>query len=121
MSQLCRGESTETFILQPLGCYKDEKHDRALPHQYLSLRGDIQWKKLDLVVNQCAEKAYEIGYEYFAVQYYGECYGGGTNYTKHGVSEEEGCLVFDKRTGHGVGESFTNFVYRINKTFIKLN
>ena len=119
MSQLCRVEATETFFLQPLGCYKDKEHDRALPDQYLSLRGSIPWDKLDLVVNQCAEKAFEIGYEYFAVQFHGVCYGRGTNYTKHGVSQD--CNVFDKRTGRGVGRKFTNFVYRIKKTFTKLN
>lgn len=117
MSQLCLGESTELFSLQPLGCYKDEGDDRALPHLYHNLRGGIQWNKtrrgLDLVLNHCAEKAYQIEYEYFAVQNYGECYGNGTNYAKHGKSNR--CYMFDNRTGHGVGVSRTNFVYRINK------
>ena len=123
MSQLCRGESTELFSLQPLGCYKDIKNDRALPHQYLNIRegSGIQWNKtrhrgLDLVVKQCSEKAYEKGYEYFGVQHYGECYGNGTDYNKHGKrSKKVACDVFDNRTGHGVGKAHTNFVYRINK------
>lgn len=121
MSQLCRGESTESFSLQPLGCYKDTKDDRAMSDQYLYLRGGgIQWNKtrhrgLDLVVKQCAEKAYEKDYEYFGVQHYGECYGNGTDYSKHGKVKEEACDVFDNRNGYGVGKEFTNFVYRINK------
>ena len=118
MSQLCRGESTELFSLQPVGCYKDKKRDRALPHFYHTLRGNIQWRKprrgLDLVVNECAEKAYERGYEYFGVQKYGECYGNGTNYAKHGESKK-GCDMYDKGAGHGVGKSSTNFVYRLIK------
>ena len=120
MSQLCRGESTELFSLQPVGCYKDNNHNRALPHRYLNLRGDgqgngIPWSTLDLVVEQCSEKAYENGYEYFGVQFYGECYGNGTDYSKHGKRKKKHCYVFDNRTGHGVGKQGTNFVYRINK------
>ena len=66
-------------------------------------------------MKQCAEKAYEKGYEYFGVQHYGECYGNGTDYSKYGKLTEEACRVFDNRTGHGVGKDYTNFVYRINK------
>ena len=72
-------------------------------------------------MNQCARVAYDKGYEYFAVQYYGECYGGkgaGTSYAKHGKSGE--CWVFDKQSGYGVGKDWANFVYRINAVSIKL-
>ena len=68
---------------------------------------------MDLVVSKCAQEAYGIGYEYFGIQFYGECYGNGTNYDKHGKSKK--CMMVDNRTDHGVGEKFTNFVYRINK------
>ena len=123
MSQLCRGESTELFSLQPVGCYEDRKKpDRALPHLYHQLpAGFVQWNKarhhrLDLVVEQCSEKAYEKGYEYFGVQHSRECYGNGTDYSKYGAQlNKEHCYVFDNRTGHGVGGKFTNFVYRIVK------
>jgi len=70
-------------------------------------------------VEQCAIQAYKIGYEYFGVQNYGECYGNGTNYTKHGDSHD--CDVYDNETGHAVGKSFANFVYYLNKTMIELN
>lgn len=117
ISQLCRGESTESFRLQPIGCYKDKQKDRALPHYYHTLRGKIQWKKprhgLDLVVNECAESAYKIGYEYFGVQNYGECYGNGTDYSKY--NESKLCYMYDKGAGHAVGETLTNFVYRLDK------
>ena len=123
MSQSCRVESIESFSLQPVGCYKDRNSDRALPDFYHTLRGNIQWRKprrgLDLVVNECAEKAYQIGYEYFGVQNYGECYGNGTNYAKYGGTNV--CDMYDKGAGHAVGKSSTNFVYRLNKTIIELN
>lgn len=71
---------------------------------------------MELTVNQCARVAYDKGYEYFAVQFYGECHGGkdaGKSYAKHGKSEE--CWVFDENGGHGVGNGLTNFVYRIKQ------
>ena len=74
------------------------------------------WQNMELTVNQCARVAYDKGYEYFSVQFYGECHGGkdaGKSYAKHGKSEE--CWVYDKRAGHGVGKSLTNFVYRIKQ------
>ena len=69
---------------------------------------------MDLVVNECAENAYEIGYEYLGVQDYGECYGNGTNYARHGDSNK--CDTYDKGAGHAVGRPSTNFVYRLHKT-----
>lgn len=71
-------------------------------------------------MKQCAEKANEIGYEYFGVQNYGECHGGGENYAKHGMNNQTCdqtdicCDMFDNRTGHKVGGKLTNFVYRIS-------
>ena len=77
---------------------------------------------MGLTVKQCARVAYDKGYEYFAIQYYGECWGGqdaGKNYAKHGKSD--GCWVFDSQSGHGVGGVLTNFVYRISKVCMKNN
>lgn len=71
---------------------------------------------MDLTVNQCAQVAHDVGYEYFAVQFYGECWGGkgaGKTYSKYGKSSD--CWEINKQTGFGVGESLTNFVYRIKK------
>ena len=67
-------------------------------------------------MNQCARVAYDKGYEYFAIQFYGECWGGkdaGSSYARRGKSE--GCWVFDIQAGHGVGGEMSSFVYRINK------
>ena len=67
---------------------------------------------MNLLVKQCAEEAYKIGYEYFGVQDHKECHGNGTNYDKHGESDK--CFIHDNRTGYGMGEGSANFVYRID-------
>ena len=67
-------------------------------------------------MNQCAQVAHDKGYKYFAVQYYGECYGGndgGSSFAKHGNSTA--CWLFDKQLGFAVGEHWANFVYRIKQ------
>ena len=101
--------------LHPLGCYKDNKGDRALPDEYANFRDQIKWKQILETVQQCAQVAYNKGYEYFAVQFYGVCYTGDNasqTYYKHGRSDK--CVEIDKTLGFRVGEEYTNFVYRIN-------
>ena len=71
---------------------------------------------MELTVKQCARVAYDKGYEYFAVQFYGECHGGmdaGKRYSKYGESDD--CWLFNKQNGHGVGKDLTNFVYQIKQ------
>lgn len=66
-------------------------------------------------VQKCAQVAVTKGYEYFAVQFYGECYTGknaSQTYKKHGRSDK--CMETDKTLGFQVGKDDTNFVYRIN-------
>lgn len=99
---------------QPLGCYHDSYYGRALTDNYANFRDQIIWKRLELTVNQCARVAQEAGYEYFAVQYYGECHSGkdaGKSYAKYGKSTK--CWQFNKDKVFGVGKEWTNFVYRI--------
>ena len=104
--------------LQPLGCYKDKPGDRALANHYADFRGQINWEKdwpQLKTVQQCAQIAFNKGYEYFAVQYYGECYTGNDasqTYNKHGGSDK--CMEIDKTSGFRVGQIDTNFVYLIN-------
>ena len=100
---------------EPVGCFWDY-FDRALPDHYANFRDQIIWKNMNLTVNQCARVAQDKGYEYFAVQYYGECYGGKNaenTYSKYGKSTY--CWKFDKQNGFGVGRDLANFVYRINQ------
>lgn len=100
--------------LQPLGCYKDRGRDRALPIEYANFRSQINWKQLE-TVQQCAQVAFNKGYKYFAVQFYGICFTGkdaSQTYDKHGRSDK--CVEIDKTLGFRVGQEYTNFVYRIN-------
>ena len=104
--------------LKPIGCYHDEKNDRALPDHYASFRKppEIDWTQLDETIHQCGQVAYNKGYHYFAVQDYGECYSGNNasaTYAKHGESKD-GCYWIDKNLGFGVGMENASFVYRIN-------
>ena len=100
--------------LQPLGCYEDNDGDRALPINYANFRLQINWTQVE-TVQQCAQVAFNKGYEYFAVQFYGVCYTGSDalqTYDKHGKSDR--CVEIDKTLGFRVGEKYANFVYRIN-------
>ncbi|CAH3180570.1 unnamed protein product [Porites evermanni] len=106
--------------LQPIGCYNDSAKERALPVFYANARGNIDWFNMELTVNQCAQVASDMGYEYFAVQFYGECYSGRNakeSYAKYG-NITEGCWEFDNQTGFAVGKEGANFVYQI-RNFIK--
>ena len=103
--------------LQPLGCYKDKSGDRALPINYANFRSQINWKEWPQLetVQKCAQVAFNKGYEYFAVQFYGVCYTGNNasqTYDKYGKSDR--CMETDKTRGFLVGKEDTNFVYRIN-------
>lgn len=66
-------------------------------------------------VQKCAQVAFNKGYEYFAVQFYGVCYTGNNasqTFDKYGKSDR--CMETDKTLGFLVGKEDTNFVYRIN-------
>ena len=97
---------------EPVGCFKDKLSDRALPHNYASFRPFIDWHNLDAIIRKCAMVARDIGYDYFAVQFYGECW-----------SSTDAALTYDK---HGrqtnpvkcwanVGGAGTNYVYRFRQ------
>jgi len=61
--------------------------------------------------------ASDIGYEYFGVQFYGECYvyngrNAKESHAKYGTITEE-CWKRDNQTGFVVRKEGTNFVYQI--------
>ncbi|XP_028401263.1 A disintegrin and metalloproteinase with thrombospondin motifs 18-like [Dendronephthya gigantea] len=92
----------------PMGCYEDSYYERAMPVLYKNFRDQINWYLMERTVNQCARVAYHSGYEYFGVQFYGECWSGVTaneTYDKYG--ESDSCWK-------GVGKHFANFVYKLN-------
>ena len=98
----------ELPALTPLGCYKDTYGDRAMPVLYKNFRDEINWNSMSKTVSQCARVAYHSGYKYFGVQFYGECWSGVTaNETYDQYGEATNCW-------EGVGEEWSNFVYKLN-------
>ena len=50
------GQDGKSFT--PIGCFKESKNyaDRALPDLIDNMRGNIDWKHLEVVVKNCAHK-----------------------------------------------------------------
>ena len=87
-------------------------NDRALSDNYVSFRGFINWRNMNATIRQCALVARDIGYEYFAVQFYGECWSSDNaalTYDKHGVETNPG------KCWANVGGVSTNYVYRFRQ------
>jgi len=96
---------------EPRGCYKDyrqEMPDRPLPDYILNDRDPthrswsgimIDWMKWNTympnLVCRCANQARSLGYKYFGLQFYGECWAGNnqTEYLKDGVAPASDCIV----------------------------
>jgi len=79
-----------------LGCFKDASN-RSLPKQFFGHFHTIQ---------ECASKAYEEGYDVFALQVEAECFSGhhgDKTYNRYGPSDD--CW------GRGMGGSWANDVY----------
>ncbi|XP_068716558.1 fibropellin-1-like isoform X4 [Montipora foliosa] len=92
--------------IEELGCFKDKAKDRTMgDHMLESLRKYIDWRDMSKTVRNCSEIAKRKKKYYFAIQFYGECWGASadTQYNKHGPSDN--CWS-------GVGRYYTNFVYR---------
>lgn len=100
------GYQPATYV--SIGCFADStKKPRPLPMMIANMRGNIDWHDLTKVVQACAEKAREKRYEYFSVQFYGECWSGpdaGKTFARDGESDK--CY-------QGIGLESTNAVYRI--------
>lgn len=97
---------------EPVGCFKDKLSDRALPDYYASFRPFIDWHNMNATIRQCALVARDIGYEYFAVQFYGECWSSfdaALTYDKHGVQTNP------SKCWANVGAGSTNYVYRFRQ------
>lgn len=73
---------------------------------------------------ECAKLAEGKNYEYFGIEYYGECWGGGDSYNQHGASKkctmvkENECGLMECSTQRNnskmcVGEDYALYVYTI--------
>lgn len=102
----------------PVGCYRDEMSNRALPELLENYRVEtrkypdvLEWEDLERsVIERCALKAKAKGYSCFAIQFYGECWSGPdcqNTYAKHGSSSK--CT----REAPLVGKRLANYVYMI--------
>ena len=92
-----------------VGCFKDKKLLRALPHEYANFRLFIDWNNMNATIRQCALVARDIGYEYFAVQYYGECW---SSFDAANRYDMYGAQTKPNECWAKVGGSSTNYVYR---------
>lgn len=80
-----------------------------MPTLYANFRPYKDWNNLNATIRQCAYVARDIGYKYFGVQFYGECWSSDNataTYDKHGVQTNT-----DKCVGN-IGGANTNVVYR---------
>ncbi|XP_065056381.1 uncharacterized protein LOC135684674 [Rhopilema esculentum] len=89
--------------VEPVGCYEDLYHDRALTTEILNARDSSRdiyagysiswgnWKDyLPKFICDCAKVAFKKGFRVMGIQFYGECWGsmrGHLDYAKHGKSK----------------------------------
>ena len=100
--------ASKTPAFKPVGCFRDHgRRPRPLPKLVANLRQDIVWTDLNRTIIECGRIVNEIGFHYFGVQFYGECWSGKdaeVNFNKQGKSGR--CI-------YGVGKGHANFVYAL--------
>lgn len=94
----------------PVGCYRD-KHTpnaRPLPELVANYRDTgLDWHDLySSVVERCAKAAMDKGYQYFGVQFYGECWSGPNGDKTFDIDGESDNCSSD------VGKDFALMVYK---------
>lgn len=103
---------------EPLGCYADNKRDRALPILIANLRKGIDWKDMSKTIEKCANQTTATNHalKVFALQFYGECYSGYDGlktFNKYGAKPYSD--TFFKNCWNGVGAVNRNFVYKFKE------
>lgn len=85
------------------------KEPRPLPVLVKNYRwpSQIDWKNLNKTIRACAKEVKEAGYQYFGLQFYGECWSGAQ---AHLTFNEDGK---SKHCTLGVGKGKANFVYKL--------
>ncbi|XP_031570931.1 contactin-associated protein 1-like [Actinia tenebrosa] len=104
-SRLIQGQKASYVYV---GCFYDSSA-RPLPVIVSNLRDAIDWKNHSKTVDTCAAQVKTRGFQYFAIQFYGECWSGkdaGTTFANVGPASETKCK-------DGVGTSWVNAVYKI--------
>lgn len=105
-------------LYEPLGCYADERKDRALPILIANFRNGIDWTDMSKTIDKCANQttATDHTLKVFALQFYGECYSGYDGlktFNKYGKKYYSD--TFSKNCWSGVGAINTNFVYKFKE------
>ena len=83
-TNLCQDPDCDVSF-KPLGCFRDKRHQRALPHYIYNERDEtianyggqkVDWTDwenyLPEFICRCGRKAKELGFDLFAVQFYGK-------------------------------------------------
>jgi len=119
---------------EKVGCFHDDiggKNGRVYPYELVNHRDPtnpawdghlIDWNKwnqsLHVLACKCAEKAKSLNYQFFGLQFYGECWSGPTSkFFRDGVSQK--CIGNDYKPcvknaeTECIGGPFTNFIYKI--------
>jgi hypothetical protein len=93
-----------------VGCFRDRgKEPRPLPTLLADLRSDIDWYNINKTIDKCSRLAEEKGFQYFGIQFYGECWSGHQSETSYGKDgESKKCIA-------GVGKAGANYVYKFAK------
>lgn len=79
-----------------------------MPMLLKNFRGSIDWNNLSQIVKKCADEALNRHQEYFAIQFWGECWAGeeaDLTYDMYG-EDPKGCY------NNMVGMAFHNMVYK---------
>ncbi|XP_065652500.1 A disintegrin and metalloproteinase with thrombospondin motifs 6 isoform X3 [Hydra vulgaris] len=101
----------ESTVMPPtysVGCYNDIPSSRRVPVFLYNYRDIYTSTNASYFIQQCAIKAYMHGYEYYSLQFNGECWGGNESVAK--TYYLSGAAYNCKE---GVGNDGSNFVYRI--------
>jgi len=119
--------------IEPIGCFADDLHPpRPVPNYIMNERDYtakgwnkhlIDWKNWvtysPQMICRCAEAAKQGGYNYFAIQFWGECWTGNdttVNYNRNGMSTNCRNEGFDEckcNSYNCVGMAYTNYVYKL--------
>ena len=100
----------------PVGCFRDRNAGvRPLPELLSSYRYHIDWNRVNLMVEKCAQDAWAKQFPVFGVQYYAECWSGRSGYLTYDKDGPnlDGCW-------QGVGKGWNNYVYAFTSMYCDL-
>lgn len=109
----CGGLNNMSYV--PVGCFRDRNAGvRPLPELLSSYRYHIDWNRVNLMVEKCAQDAWAKQFPVFGVQYYAECWSGRSGYLTYDKDGPnlDGCW-------QGVGKGWNNYVYAFTNLVVE--